>query len=348
MANNGERRQAELARAKGEALAEAWFRSGERVAYDPATQTLSDAGDGPLRVWLRRDGDVTTAVTFLPGFPDGSIGWSRVVSHLPGATEMPRLFVEYVGMGDSDKPKRYPYSTAERTDLVEAVWRHLGVRSTTLVAFDFSSLVILEHLRRRLERAGNGQSADYPHIRGVFVFNGGLYTDGHSHPWFTTPLLRRPGGGVGPWLGERSFLVFRQLARPLWSKSYPLDDDEIHALRAALSRRGGMSYLSRAAGFAADHVRQGERLDFGRLFEAYREQFPFLVGGSREDKFEPRQIALAERRLPHRGLRIERLPGGHLTTAEHPAPLAGLIVDFERSLTARATGPRRALHPTSN
>ena len=31
---------------------------------------------------------------------------------------MPKLFVEYVGMGDSDKPKDYAYSTAERTDLV--------------------------------------------------------------------------------------------------------------------------------------------------------------------------------------------------------------------------------------
>lgn len=337
MAIGSELHQAESASARGEALAEAWYRSGERVTYDEATRRLSDAGGGPLRVWLRADGDVTKAVTFLPGFPDGSIGWSKVVSHLPAG--MPKLFIEYVGMGDSDKPKRYRYSTAERTDLVEAVWRRLGVRSTTLVAFDFSSLVILEHLQRRLERGGNGQAADAPHIRGVLIFNGGLYADGHSHPWFTTPLLRRPGGGIGPWFGQRSFFVFKQLARPLWSKSYPLDDDEIHALRAALSRRGGMSYLNRAAGFAADHIRQGERLSFGRLFNAYREQFPFLVGGSREDKFEPRQVDLAEQRLGNRGLRIERLPGGHLTTAEHPGLLAGLIADFEGGLTARSSGP---------
>jgi hypothetical protein len=33
---------------------------------------------------------------------------------------MPKLFVEYVGKGDSDKPKDYAYSTTERTDLVEA------------------------------------------------------------------------------------------------------------------------------------------------------------------------------------------------------------------------------------
>lgn len=334
----GAQHLAENAKARGEALAEAWFRSGERVAYDPATLTLSDAG-GPLQVWLRQDGDITNAVTFLPGFPDGSIGWSKVVSHLPDAAAMPKLFIEYVGMGDSDKPRRYRYSTAERTDLVEAMWRHLGVRSTTLVAFDFSSLVILEHLQRRLERAGSRQAAGAPLIRGVFFFNGGLYTDGHSHPWFTTPLLRRPGGGIGPWLGQRSFFMFKQLAGPLWSKSHRPSDEEIHVLRAALSRRGGMSYLSRAAGFAADHIRQGERLDFGRLFDAYSERFPFLVGGSREDVFERRQVDFAEQRLGNRGLRIERLPGGHLTTAERPGALAGLIATFEDGLRAHPSGP---------
>jgi hypothetical protein len=36
---------------------------------------------------------------------------------------MPKLFLDYVGMGDSDKPNDYAYSTAERADLVEAIWR---------------------------------------------------------------------------------------------------------------------------------------------------------------------------------------------------------------------------------
>ncbi|MGB0123962.1 MAG: hypothetical protein WA419_17290 [Silvibacterium sp.] len=63
-------------------------------------------------------------MSFLPGFPVGSFGWAKVLPHLSNAAEMPKLFVEYVGMGDSDKPKDYTYSTA---DLVEAVWRDLSV-----------------------------------------------------------------------------------------------------------------------------------------------------------------------------------------------------------------------------
>src|SRR5215472_12799583 len=121
--------------------AQAWFAVGERVGYDPKARAIVAAQDAPLKTFLKREGGVSHAVTFLPGYPDGSFGWAKVRPHLPNAAEMPK---EYVGMGDSDKPKDYAYSTTERTDLVEALWRDLSVQSTTLVAFDFSSLVVLE------------------------------------------------------------------------------------------------------------------------------------------------------------------------------------------------------------
>jgi len=139
--------------------AQAWFAGGERVGYDPKARAIVSAQDAPLKIFLRWEGDLAHAVSFLPGFPDGSFGWAKVLPHLPNAAEMPKLFVEYIGMGDSDKPKDYAYSTAERADLVEAIWRDLSVQSTTLVAFDFSSLVVLEHLRRRLERSKRGEPA---------------------------------------------------------------------------------------------------------------------------------------------------------------------------------------------
>jgi pimeloyl-ACP methyl ester carboxylesterase len=250
---------------------------------------------------------------------------------------MPRLFIDYVGMGDSDKPKDFAYSTAERTDLIEAVWRDLGVESTTLVAFDFSSLVVLEHLQRRLERLQRGEAPGGPAIRGVFIFNGGLFTDGHTHPWYTTPMLRRLPDRARERVG-RPFGFFKRNpgVRKLWSRGYRVTDIEIRELHNALDRRDGLFYLAAAAGFAADHKAQGSRLDFGRLFKAYHDQFPFLVGGSDADPFEHRQIELAEERLGNLGLRIERLPGGHLTTSEQPEALAALIAEFERGLRGGA------------
>jgi pimeloyl-ACP methyl ester carboxylesterase len=312
--------------------ARAWFASGERVGYDPRARAIVAAQDTPLNIFLRREGDLAHAVSFLPGFPDGSFGWAKVRPHLPNAAEMPKLFVEYVGMGDSDKPKDYAYSTAERTDLVEAIWRDLSVQSTTLVAFDFSSLVVLEHLRRRLERAERGEPVGGPDIRGVFIFNGGLFTDGHSHPWYTTPILRRLPTRARQRLG-RSFTLFKRMVGVMWSKGYQVTDAEVRELHSALDRHDGSFYLAAAASFVADHKAQGDRLDFGRLFKAYSGKFPFLVGGSDEDPFEHRQVDLAQERLGKLGLQIERLLGGHLTTNEQPEALAALIATFERGLS---------------
>jgi pimeloyl-ACP methyl ester carboxylesterase len=303
------------------AFTEGWFKSGQRLGYDPRTRTIEPAASH--KVWLRVDGDVKHAVTFLPGYPDGSIGWAHVLPHLPDASTMPKLFVEYVGMGDSDKPRDYPYSTAERADLVEAIWRHFGVSSTTVVTFDFSSLVILEHLARRLERPSVA-----PAIRGVFMFNGGLFTDGHSHPWFTTPVLRRLPVGRMPFLAKSPFFTFKPIARVMWSKNYRSWEDEARNVYSALNRNDGFFFLNRAAGFAADHRAQGARLDFGRIFDAYQGEIPFVVGGSDDDPFEHRQVTLAQERLGARGLTIAHLPGGHLTTSEQPQALARLVQDF--------------------
>ena len=109
-----------------------------------------------------------------------------------------------------------------------------------------------------------------------------------------------------------------------------------------MSRHDGLFYLAGGAGFVADHKAQDDRLDFGRLFKAYRGEFPFLVGGSDEDPFEHRQVDLAQERLGKLGLQIERLPGGHLTTNERPEALAALIAKFERGLV-KMPEPRSAI-----
>ncbi len=319
----------------GTPSAEAWFAGGERVGYDPKACAIVRAQGAALNVFLRGEGDLAHAVSFLPGFPDGSFGWAKILPYLPSAAEMPKLFVEYVGMGDSDKPKDYVYSTAERTALVEAIWRDFGVQSTTLVAFDFSSLVVLEQLRRRLERSERGEPIGGPEIRGVYIFNGGLFPGGHSHPWYTTPILRRLPNRARQRLA-RSFNVFKMmLAGVMWSKGYEVTDAEVREVYNAINRRDGGFYLAGAAGFVADHKAQSDRLDFGRLFMAYRGQFPFLVGGSDEDPFEHRQVDLAQEGLGKLGLQIVRLPGGHLTTHEQPEPLAASIAKFERGLSTK-------------
>src|SRR5260221_8675605 len=127
-----------------------WFAGGQRIPYDPGsarvlTEKEAAATPGALRVFERvaaaAGQDVDTVwLTLLPGFPDGSYGWAQV-DRMLGDDLGPRLYVEPVGQGDSDKPRDYPYSTVERADLVEALWRHHGVRATVVGTFDYTPLV---------------------------------------------------------------------------------------------------------------------------------------------------------------------------------------------------------------
>src|SRR5258708_40051715 len=78
-----ERCTTSAARTHGIPSAQAWFAGGERIGYDPNARAILRAQGGPLNVFLRREGDLAHAVSFLPGFPDGSFGWARVLPHLP-------------------------------------------------------------------------------------------------------------------------------------------------------------------------------------------------------------------------------------------------------------------------
>src|SRR5215470_9848868 len=177
-----------------------WFAGGQRIPYDPGsarvlTEEEAAATPGALRVFERvatagHDADAVW-LTLLPGFPDGSYGWAQVDKML-GDGLGPRLYVEPVGQGDSDKPRGYPYSTIERADLVQALWRHHGVRATVVVTFDYTSLALLELLRRQLDRA-----MTTPVITAAVMINGGLFADAQTHPWQGTPLLRSPVGALG-------------------------------------------------------------------------------------------------------------------------------------------------------
>src|SRR6202023_4433200 len=91
-----------------------WFAGGQRIPYDPEsarvlTEEEAAAPPGGLRVFERvaaaeRDADEDTVwLTMLPGFPDGSYGWAQV-DRMLGDDLSPRLCVEPIGQGDSDKP----------------------------------------------------------------------------------------------------------------------------------------------------------------------------------------------------------------------------------------------------
>src|SRR5581483_2284785 len=308
--------------------AEEWFGGGRRIPYDPAaSRVLTEEAPGALRVFERvaaaeNDPDAVW-LTMLPGFPDGSYGWAQV-DRLLGDDLGPRLYVEPVGQGDSDKPRGYPYSTIERADLVEALWRLHGVRRTVVVTFDYTSLALLELLRRRAERTTAGETE----IIAVFMMDGGLFADAHTHPWQSTPLLRSPVGALGTRGWQRSPRAFGtawQRAR-VYSRGYRPDPAELAEVWAAITRRDGAAFAHNGAGFVKEHRRNAQRWDLAAIARELDDRVAFYIGGSDEDAYEHRQIAAVRERVPR--AEVLTFPGGHLTTSEHPDLLATAIRDI--------------------
>jgi pimeloyl-ACP methyl ester carboxylesterase len=323
-----------------------WFAGGRRILYDARsarvpTEEEAAASRGALRVFERvvaADGDADRVwLTLLPGFPDGSYGWAPV-DRLLGDDLGPRLYVEPIGQGDSDKPRDYPYSTFERADLVEALWRYHGVLRTVVVTFDYTSLALLELLRRQLERAA--RDAASPTITAALMVNGGLFADAHTHPWQGTPLLRSPLGALGAWRMQRSPRAFAAswMQARMYSKGYRPSPEELGETWAAITRRDGAAFLHNAAGFVKEHRRHAHRWDLAAIARELDGTVPLYVGGSAEDPYEHRQIQATRDRVPE--AEVLTFPGGHLTTSEQPELLAATI----RHIASRHGVGTRAMH----
>jgi pimeloyl-ACP methyl ester carboxylesterase len=318
-----------------------WFAGGKRRPYNPARRTLpTGSHTGLPQVFERVHGDPPPDghwISMLPGFPDGSYGWAQVDARLRG-TPSPRLYVEYLGQGDSDKPRNYPHSTIERADLVEALWAAHDVASTVAVSFDYSSLVVLELLARRLDRRAAGDP-EGTRISGVLLVNGGLFADAHSHPWRTTPFMKTRLGGLALALAQNRPAASARVLRAsrMWSRGYRVSDEEVGDMYDVLARHGGMRFLHDGAGFVDEHKRNAARWDLARLTVSLGNELTWNIVGSALDPFEPRQLRAARQRLDPALVRIHNLPGGHLATSEHPDLLASLIRALQQSRPDRPT-----------
>jgi pimeloyl-ACP methyl ester carboxylesterase len=298
-----------------------WFSGGERLPYDPQRASFDDKSR--LRVFVRQASGGGTTLTFLPGWPDGSFGWAKVDAELARRSDTDRLFLDYLGHGDSDKPLGHPYSTYERADLVEALWRARSVEATVVVAFDYSCIVTLELLARRIERQRAGEDPGTV-LRACLLANGGLFADGHTHPWSTALLVKSPARGLLTWVGQHSRRAFAPFFRPVFSGAYRVTAAEIEQAYQAISRRDGVRVLPATAAFVDEHREHASRWDLARMAPELGEAVRFHLVGSTEDRFEGRQLRLARQRL---GDTVEstELPGGHLATAEQPKRFADLI-----------------------
>jgi pimeloyl-ACP methyl ester carboxylesterase len=201
------------------------------------------------------------------------------------------------------------------------------VRRTVVVTFDYTSLALLELLRRQIERTSSGDAAGTT-ITAALMVNGGLFADAHSHPWQGTPLLRTPLGALGMRRAQQSSRVFgtAMVQARMYSRGYHPAPEELAEMWSAVTRRDGAAFLHNAAGFVAEHRRNAGRWDLAAIARELDGTVALYVGGSDEDPYEHRQIPATRERVPR--AQVLTFPGGHLTTSEHPDLLAAAIRDI--------------------
>lgn len=254
------------------------------------------------------NGETDRWVTFLPNNPEGSYGFHIVedalscglrqggksrsytdnteasmasaaetqhesTSSTPSAIEapcpLPRLYLDYLGVGDSDTPLPSPpgsSSTKQRADLVEALWAHLNITRTVVVSAGDSSLVVMELLQRQRQRLAAG--SPFPKILHVLSLNGRYVAKTrHSSQLATiTQLLR--SDRVGPSLAAKAqkseFTLSQCLAPYLKSSSRSVRKQVAHIVR----RHDGAASLVDMARTVDDHLDDKNR---------YRWHLPHLL-----------------------------------------------------------------------
>ena len=111
----------------------------------------------------------------------------------------------------------------------------------------------------------------------------------------------------------------------MYSRSYRPTPGQLGEMWSAVTRRDGAAFLHNAAGFVKEHRSHAQRWDFAAIARDLDGAVAFYIAGSAEDPYEHRQIPATRERVP--GAEVLTLPGGHLTTSEHPDLLAAAIRD---------------------
>lgn len=248
-------------------------------------------------------------VTFLHAFPTSSWDWSQVVPALAGENRC--LCVDFLGFGDSDKPRRHRYSILEQADLVETVWRHHGVEQTLLVAHDYGATVAQELIARHDEGGGAVR------FEGAVLMNGALYVD-LARPLLVQRLLAAPAIGaiVARAVGFRGFA--RGLAS-VFSNEHPISDEELREHWRVLARRGGTGPIAhRLSHYLRDRSKNAARWEAA----LERTTVPLTFVWGMVDPRSGAHIAVRIReRIPHATF-VELDNVGHYPQLEVPGRVA--------------------------
>lgn len=278
--------------------ADDWLAAGERVQIE--------LGSGSRHVFVRAAGSGPW-LTLLHAFPTSSWDWARVAEMLEPSFRV--LTFDFLGFGNSDKPRDHEYSIEEQADLTEALWRRCGVEETGVVAHDYGATVVQELLARELET----------HLTGVVLMNAGLYVE-LARPLLIQRLLATPllGRLLAYAVTERAF---KRSLSSVFSAEHQPSATELHEQWRLIRRRDGVAVTPKLLRYMRERRANAARWE-GAL---ERTAVPLrLVWGMADPRSGAHIAEHAKERLPNLGL-VALDDVGHYPQLEAPEHVATAV-----------------------
>lgn len=263
------------------------------------------------KVFSRQDGPVDgPPVTLLHGYPTSSHDWSPIMPALVDSGCRVTV-LDFLGFGASDKPRRHEYRIAEQASLVEALWEHLGITRTAVVAHDYGVTVAQELLARDPNR-----------ITRMAWLNGGLYADLHR-PLLIQRLIHGPLGAI---LARASTeTTYRGSLRKVLGR--PVADDDLHEMWLATTSHDGLHVQRRLLRYIDERRKNAER--WQNAHESYPGPVLFIWGPA-DPVSGSHVLPRLRSRLPNAQFVI--LDGssatGHYPQIENPTAVAETLTTF--------------------
>jgi pimeloyl-ACP methyl ester carboxylesterase len=280
-----------------------WFSSGTRTPV-----RLPD-GRTP-EVFVRIEGPEDGRwLTMLHGFPTSSYDYKPLVDPLTAAGHRLLLF-DFLGFGDSDKPKE-PYSLFDQVAITTALWEQHDIDKSAVVAHDYGVSVAQELL------ASHGQK-----LTRVAFMNGGLYSELHR-PIAVQRALKAPvvGALVARLTNERAFAANM---RSIFSDEHPPSDAELHELWLGITNRDGQRNHHRLIKYIDERRENAAR--WRAALERTDKPLQFVWGDADPISGE-HMLAEVRRTLPR--ARIEsRADIGHYPQLEDPGWVSENLLAF--------------------
>lgn len=279
---------------------EAWQAEGKQVRLG--------SGESELEIFVHESGSGPT-VTMLHGFPTSSLEWAGVIGEVEAGNRV--IAPDFLGFGFSDKPD-VDYSIALQADLVEALWKELGVESGALVGYDYGGMVVMELLARHRE-----DRLSFKPDR-VVLLNSALFSDTYSPRLLTRLMAAGPLSSLlGKAMNEKT--VTRSWSE-VFSAAHPLDPEVASTFWEVLAREGDSRELRRLLHFVPERAANANRWDEALTAT----EVPIGLVWGVEDLVSGSDAALVPERIPEASLEILE-DVGHAPHMEVPSEAGPLL-----------------------